>query len=259
MIRHGTKPTIHWSGNDFHKSFGTVGIDTSTLPQELHLDAGLWMPDQEIPQTFGSFSVPALPFGCTDYGGTDACMDEDGIQENPMLLETADEANALGGISITTMLAAAMKVFDRTAYFSIRAQAPLDWFDAIRVCLASTETEKRIAIVGTPYYDEWADTSSTGIMPTPASFSPLGLPWHCYVICGWTTINGEPMLIAKTWQGTRWGDQGWGYMSRALVNNVMNVGGSVAYTLTKDTPSTVIPIDWNFVEWIQSLFNYLIV
>ncbi len=264
MIQHGTRPRrIDHRDFDFHKSFGTVGFDTNKLSTELNLDAGLWIPDQEQPETFAptgqhSFSVPALPYGCTSYTTDELCIDEDGVLHDPMLIENVTHSNANGGGDIVTALNAAKQVLGRTAYYNVKAQWPLDWFDAFRVCMASTATEKRSISIGTPYFLEWEGTGKDGIAPTPSTFSPSRLPWHNWKVCGWKIIGDQPYLIGKTNQGSGFGDGGFFYVSRPLINNVMAIGGTVAYTLSKDTPQTIQIINTTWIEWIVSLIRNLI-
>ena len=266
-MKHGAKPVwARRSELDFHKSFGTT-TDPTTLTTELNLDASLWMPDQEIGGTYApvglpAFTIPSMPYGCTDYAQTDLCIDEDGFLENPMLLEAITHANQNGGGSLVASLQAAEKIFARVGYYSIRNSSTLDWFDAFRICMASTAEEKRSISIGTPYFDEWAMTPRSGpqagLLPTPASFSTIGLPWHNAVICGWKLINGTPYLLYKSWQGVTFGDNGWGYFSRALINQVMEINGTASYTLSKATPASEQTVDTPWVEWVVSLVLSLI-
>lgn len=253
----GLKPLPYdYRDYDLHKTLGATAAPA--FPDDLNVDAGLWTPDQNVGGD--AFNLPPMPNGCTDYAQTDLCIDEDRALLDPMLLEQVTHANALGGIDMRTSLSAALKVFSRTAYFRITAVAPLDFFDAIRLAMLSTEDEHRAVSVGTPWFLEWGNPLRGGILPLPASFSTLGLGWHNWKVAGWKTIGGAPYLICKMWCGESYGDEGFVYMSRELCNAVLNISGTAAYTMTKVTASTVQTIDFDFVKFcvsfIRDLFSF---
>lgn len=254
LIKSGLTPIVpDHRDYDHFKTFGSVG-DSSSLPDMYSADAGLWIPNQETGDSASIPPVPPMPNGCTDYAQTDLCIDEDNILHSPLLLEQVTHANADGGTDIRTSLKAAIQVFQRTAYFNVNWQAPLDAFDSIRLALYSTEDEKRAVSVGTPFFQEWLSPES-GMLPFPQSFSTTGLPWHNYVICGWTTMAGIPYLICKMWLGNLYGAGGFVYMSRELCNSVLNINGSGAFTLSKVVPGTIQTIDMDVVQRIVSFMR----
>lgn len=230
---------------DLHKTFGATAAPE--FPVDYTVENGLWCPDQN--RGGEVFNLPPMPFGCTDFTQTDACVDEDRQLLNPMLLENATHANARGGIDMRESLKAALQVFARTAYFRITPTYPLDFFDAIRLAMLSTKDERRSVSVGTPWYPAWNDPHHGGILPVPASFATAGLGWHNWKVAGWKTIGGAPYLICKMWAGPDYGDHGFVYMSRELANAVLNISGAAAYTLTKVKPTDIQTIDFDFVKF----------
>ena len=274
MIKSGLLP-IRKDARDFDhlKSFGTV-IPTTGLPSEYNCDAGLWTPDQNISQTIGLSIIPALPEGCTDYTQTDLCIDEDGVLHDPDLIENVTHANANGGGDIRVALAAAITIFKRGAYFSIQASGAIDSFDALRLAMYSTENEKRSVSVGTPWYAEFENTviqnpdgtytttalpaNWNGILPIPFNLNRY-VSWHNWKICGWKTIGDQVYLIGKSWQGPNYGVNGFHYVSRPLINQLLAINGTGAFTLSKIVPAQIVTVDATvvaqIVAFIRSLFG----
>jgi hypothetical protein len=241
----------------FHKTFGAF-VNASSLPADFSVDAGLWMPNQNLPQAFSGIpSIPAWPTGCTVYCQTDLCIDEDGKLLDPNLLEDVTHANANGGGDIRVALKAAINVFQRTAYFNIQAKAPLDWFDAIRVAMWVSQAEKRSVSIGIPWFAEFENLLASYIMPIPV-FDTKRATWHNAKIAGWKTIGGAPYLIVKSWQGPEYGDKGYCYMPRELCNALLNISGTGAFTLSKVAPGQIQTIDLSTIATLVSFIRNLI-
>lgn len=272
MIKHGINP-IRKDHRDYdhHKTFGTAGFDVTTLPTDLNMDAGISMPNQNLP--YPEFNIPALPMGCTGYTQSELGQDEDGQLYNPrftydVTLKDEGIAGETQGCNIRDSLASTIQLgFQdaqgavgncRVAYFNIIAASPLDWFDAIRVAIFSTQQEKRSVSIGTPWYAEW-ESPTNGILPSPANIQNIaGLPWHNYKIAGWKTINGVPYLLVKSWQGAEYGDAGWAYMPRSVINSVMAVKGTGAFTLSRLAGVSPQPVDLGIVATLVSFIRNLL-
>ena len=258
MIKHGTRPLeVDRRDYSFHHSFGSAGLDVSTLPQQFLLDAGLTMPDQEEQNSQFTPPVPALPFGCTDYGGSEICIDQDQKLFNPMDLENVDHANSLGGVDMRVALASAVKVYGRKAYFNVSPAGGLDWFDTVRAAIWINQPERRSCVIGSIWYPQWESmTESSGMLVYPSELQLTG-PWHCYKIDGWVTIGGYLYLRVKSWQGKDFGDKGWAYMSRPVFNAIMSVNGACAFTISEVQPPKIVDFTFisQFVNWITGLFN----
>ncbi len=76
-------------------------------------------------------------------------------------------------------------------------------------------------------------------MPTPDELNNyISLGWHDWDGKGWNQIGAFPMLKGKSWQGTHVGENGWLYFPREVINVVMDLKYTVAYTPTMlDAPN----------------------
>lgn len=245
---------------DFVASFGAPVAPK--FPPELNVDAGLWVPDQNLPEPL--FKNPPLPYGCTSYTQADLCADDDAKLYNPMDLENITHANDRGGISIREALDTARKVYNRTYYFSVNAKGGLDFFDAIRFAMMAGAPEKRSVSIGTPWFPSWevALQQKTGVVPMPSEAErsvihrdPAAIPWHNHKICGWKQINGTPHLISKSWQGKEIGDGGFAYFPREVINTVMAIPGTCAFTLTNMGSDSIQTIDLPFLKLVMSFIR----
>lgn len=257
MIRNGTKPNKE-SHKDFdlHKSFGNVGAPTPQFPAEYITDSGLTMPDQNTFDTSFVPPVPPEPEGCTNECSADITTDQTGIVHRPDVLEEITHANALGGFAVRTSLDMAKNKLNWFGtYFAVKAYAPLDYFDAIRLAISSGYPEKRSVSLGTPWPLLFESTGPDGIVPHPQTFNLAGVPWHNHKIAGWKTINGIPYLVSKSWQGPNFGDKGFCYFDRALINSLMAINGTCAFTVTQVVPPSIQTIDMGVVRWLLSLIG----
>ena len=237
-----------------------------TLPANYDTDAHLTMPDQR---------ADGRPNGCTGYTTTELCNDEDGIVYDDIdftLSKTEGYDPMLGaGIkeSLSTSIEFGVKTLQekeedaikhkREAYFRITAQYPLDWFDAIRVAMWITQDERRTVSMATPWYPEWMNPQN-GVVTTP--YSELSkASWHNWKVSGWKTINGKLYLTSKPWLGKYYGDNGLAYFSREIVNNIMVISGTGAFTLDKIMPDEIKTVDLTVIEslvnFMQNLLKYL--
>lgn len=253
MIKHGARPTkIDHRDYDFTKSFGS--FKTVPFPAEYNTDAGLTMPDQDAQNNYFNPPVPALPYGCTDYATAEVATDLDHTfgANNPMKVENVTQANARGGYDIRQSLLVGVSLGFFSGIFNVRAIGQ-DYFDAIRTAMVSGGTERRSVSIGTPWYPKFELVGQDGIVGIPQSFSTAGLPWHNWKVCGWKTIGSQVYLVAKTWQGPNYGDHGLVYFSRPLINNLMAIPGTVAFTATT---GVLPPISTISVTWLQWIISY---
>lgn len=254
---------------DFHKSFGSTAYDTNSLPTRYSADAGLVMPDQ---------NADGFPEGCTGYAQTDLCTDED--------LTIYDQgefylATPPGGMSAGRAIRDSLNLLvkrgpktkggilgpKRTRYFSINATGILDWFDAIRVALFITSQEKRAASIAVPWFPEYENISTDGILPDNIVLNWSRATGHNAVASGWTDVktdgtyirNGEMFLAIKSHQGINYGDKGWCYQSRVSANVVFNMDYTEAFTVTKLTPASLQTVDMNIVDRVVSYIQFLLV
>lgn len=261
MIQPGTRSTkIDHRDRSFHRSFGTIA--PVSFPLELNNDSGLWVPDQNEPIP-SPFNLPALPEGCTDFTQSGLASDLVGILKDPLALEGLTHANEDGGTDIRTSLLAAKSLEWINGFYNIQSSGIIDAFDSIRIAMLSGLPEKRSVSWGTPWFGEWEmnanpSVNPSGIMPMPQTLSTANLPWHNSKICGWTTINGIPYLIDLSWQGNTVGKNGFLYFPREVVNAIMTVSGTVAYTGTLQAPPFIGTIDVSIVQMIVSYIKNLL-
>lgn len=233
---------------DFHRTFGAT-MPLTGIP-DFNVDAGLWAPNQNVPESWPPLSTPALPYGCTDFIQTDLCIDEDGILHDPMLMENVTHANANGGCDLRTALSAAKRVFNRPAYFAIRPNKPLDWFDAIRLSLYSTKDQKRSASIGSKWFYDFQYLLPNNVVPMPMNLAAY--TYHNWKVSGQKTINGIPHLIAKPLEGRLFGDNGFCYIPREVMNFVMSEGGAGAFTLGNPDGNDIQKVDLSIIGVIVS-------
>lgn len=255
-MQQGARPTrVSKKDWDFHKSFGTVSV---AFPTEYFTDAGVWMPNQDIGFPSVLPQVPPLPFGCTDYTQTDLAIDLVGsLIYSPETIEQVTNANANQGGDIRTSLLAAVKLGWFTGFFNIQPHQ-LDYFDSIRLAMVSGGGEKRSVSIGTPWYPVFEQVQGDGILQIPSNLKDPNLTWHNWAIKGWKIIGDQPYLIGKSWQGPGYGDKGFCYFSRPLINTLMNVPGSVAYTATKGVLPPITAISPAFFTWLVSNIKSLL-
>ncbi len=270
-MQNGARPTrIKHTDYDFIKShnFGAIGVPQ--FQNEFLADAGLWMPNQDIPQSFAptgqpSFSVPALPFGCTDYTNASIVIDLTKTLHNPLDLENITHANANRGCDIRVSLDAAKSIGWFKQYFNLIAKGSLDYFDTFRVAqvMGVDVGENRSVTWGTPWFPSWEKTAQEGvaIMPMPTDDeikNAYNLPWHDSKLDGWTTRNGVLVYRDESLQGTTVGENGYIFFPREVINRVMGIKGTVAFTATNvpvDAPQT---IDISRLQWLFSVLQTII-
>lgn len=245
---------------DLLKTFGAVGFDTTDLPDVYDADAGLTMPDQ---------NGNGYPFGCTGYAQTDLCTDEDGVvYDAGELFLSTPPYTPFQGRDIRSSLDLIVKRGPkgtngllgpkREAYYNIRASGFLDWFDAIRVALYITRSEKRSASIGVPWFKEFESIGKDGLLPEVVNYTWNGTPGHNAKISGWKLIGGNMYLRVKSWQGTQYGDSGWCYMSRPLANAIFNMYYTEAFTVTKIPIGEIHTVDLTAVESVVSFIKNLL-
>lgn len=254
MMKSGCKPhKVNHKNYGYFQTFGET-IPPS-FPDSYTTDAGLWMPNQDLPQVTQQFDVPALPEGCTDYTTADVGADLIAVLENPESVDDITNANAEGGTSVQTALQAGTSIGFFNSYFQVQPIS-LDAFDSVRLAMLSGVPEKRSVSVGSKWFPEFEQVDSTGILPTP-NWDSVDFTWHNHKIGKFLSINGVQYLGSKSWQGSNYGDNGWCYFSRPLFNSLMAISGSVMFTVTHGAPPPPQAISVTMLEWVESNFRLL--
>jgi len=277
-IKHGARPTrIKHTDYDFLNShrLGGVTAGDADFKDEYFADCGLWgVPNQDMLQTFAptgqpSFIVPAIPFGCTDYGQAGLANDLTKTLHNPMVLDAVTNANANHGCDIRTSLDAAVKIGWIKQYFNLVAKGAIDYFDTFRVAqvVGVNSKENRSITWGTPWFPSWEQAGLKGIsimpMPTDAELAAARnprdttLPWHDSKLDGWTTKNGILVYRDESWQGEGMGEDGFIFFPREVINMVMSIPGTVAFIATLSTIPSPKTVDVTTLQWIVSILTGL--
>lgn len=247
------RPKLKHKDYDFIRSFGAATVPS--FPPEYDTDVSNYgFPDQ---------NADGQPFACTNYTQAALATDLTGIRRNPADLEAITHANQRGGYDIRDSLDAARKLGWFKWYFNIQAYAPLDYFDAIRYAQLIGAPEARSVTVGTPWFPSWEAAIQRGEktlpMPLPEELVAISrnsnaYGWHNWEVTGWASFNGIPMLKGKSWQGPIRDPF---YIPREVVNVVMALKYTVAYTPTMlDAPNRV-RISLPLLEWLKSFIRNL--
>lgn len=252
------------SANDlsFHISYGTLPTPLTTL--EYNFDIGKTLPDQ---------NGDGYPMACRGYTLADIAGDEDDAIYKHQ--HTYDALSAYEGHSISqggdirsaVNFGCVMGVqrLDETTDqeaeshrrgqpFVIDKLMDFDWFDSFRAALRNAQSP---ISVGTIYFPEWLNTASDGILTSQFVFdgtwdTEMG---HNYKICGEKTIQGQPYLIAKTWQGPNFGDRGFCYFSRETFNKAFDIYGTIGIVQPKYSPKDVYYVRLEILQRIVVLIS----
>lgn len=269
-MKSGTHPTRHDHRDyDYLKTRKLTGVP-ATMPDNYSVDAGLRVPNQEAVDNNFNPSVMPMPYGCTNYAQCEICADEDAVLYNPQYLENITHANANGGADVRVSLDAVVNkgVQDQQgninntghpAYFNIKPSGAIDAFDATRLAMLSTSSEKRGVSVGSPYWLQWNATGPNGITPPP-DYDLQFASWHNWVVKGWKTIDNTVYLVCQMLQGASYGDKGFVYIPREVFNATIAVNGSILFTIDKLMPGEKVetislPFIDAIVSYIRRLFN----
>lgn len=273
-IQHGTRPArIDHRDYDFFKNHPLGAAGAPVFVDEFFADAGLTMPNQNARDVEFSPPTPYMPEGCTDFAQADLATDLTKRIHNPNDLEAVTGANAKGGTDIRTSLEAARKLGWFAAYYNIRASGALDYFDSFRLAqvIGLDAGENRSISWGTPWFPSWENAANRGVammpMPTLAELAAVtaninAFPWHNSKLDGWTTKQGTIPLSYrdKSWQGSDVGERGFILFPREVINMVMGISGTVAYTGSILSPvDNPARIDVSTLQWIVSFLRSLLV
>lgn len=276
-ISHGARPTrLKHTDYDFLKSHRFAG-GTPEFKDEYFADAGLTMPDQNHVCSEFVPPTPPMPFGCTNFIQADLATDLTRRMHNPLFLENITHANAKGGLDIRDSLDACTppttlkpcRLGWITQFFNVRSQGRIDFFDAFRIAqvMGVNAGEHRSITWGTPWFPSWEESINNGLrvmpMPTTQELAQirknfLSMPWHNSKLDGWTTNNGVLLYRDKSLQGPDIGDHGFIYFPREVINMVMSLKYTIAFTASNIGVEKPLPIDVNTVQWIVSFLRTLL-
>lgn len=285
MIKSGTRPTKKDKRDlDLHKSFGNA-LGQVDFPTEFFTTKDPTRPDQN--KGIG-------PFSCTNYAQWRLATNLGRIGITPPQLEAVTHANARGGIDIRESLLACIspsflhpeRLGWFKAFYNIQAKGIIDWFDAFRLAQISGLPEQRSLSWGTPWFPSWENAingvlmqrnpdgtftllpnphGKQVVMPMPTDEELANarknsdlIPWHNSELDGWTPVHGPLTYRDESWQGEKIGEGGFVFFPREVINVVMSISGTVAYTGTNQTPENSQTVDMTVVGWIVSLIQNLL-
>jgi len=240
MIEDGLKP-IERDKRDYsyHRTFGAA----LSFPSSFNTDRGYKVPNQ---------NADGFHNACTAYTQTSIASDEDGVfyrpyytydktlfMDNSPMGAPCDIRNSLKSTVVYGLQAEGEKTDDealahrRGQYFNV--QKTTDWFDGIRSALY---TNKHSVSVGTSWFNEF-NLSAGYVDSFYYNGDPNAYPRHNWKACGWVTRKGKLYLKVLPWQGAGYGDRGFLYFSREVVNKLMSIEGSGAFTFAKARPEDI--------------------
>lgn len=277
MIHNGTKPQKKdLRKYSYHRTFGSVAFDMSSVPLEFNFDAGFGMPDQE---------ADGLSQGCTGYTQTELCQDEDMVRYDPRF--TYDKTLQMEGItkgdadfekvgcvvqdSIKSLIVYGVKPTGdnsdpfshrRGNYYDTLNSSGLDCFDSI--CKAmwmnfKNTGKRRTVSIATPWFLEF-NLARNGIVPNTIKYSgrEQDYNWHNWKIAGFKKINGILYAVGKIWQGERMGDAGWMYFDRQTINTLLAIEGTLADMILPFDGTTILNVRLTIMETIASYIRNFI-
>jgi len=281
--RSGTRPIKRIPRKQFHVLAG----GTLDVP-DFNLDSGVLMQDQD---------ADGAPTECTGYGVTDDLYDINKIEYTPdfqyastLFLEGVKPSTG-GADPLVAMQSAVVFGSLQKSQANISAKTDGELFIAnwenwqpflktsafaskrpvdVRNALGFTDSFTSIISAAwngdvsvhltTPWYNEWQNPPENGVLPMPANPSNVdGLPWHFHSIKGKKTVNGSPLAIDKSWQGSGVGDNGLLYFTPQVLNAVLEVPGTSALIFvmsgTRFVPYTKIMLQHINSSFVPLLTN----
>ncbi len=238
------------------KTFGS--IDPSTLPEEYILESTI------LNQGF-------LPH-CSSYSACAVQESQHGIPFDP-----EDYYKAEGvingavqdyGYDLRTLMATGFKYgfrplsggnpddYKEGNYFSI--DGDLDTFDNIRTALYMAKDQKKTAITGLMWYQEYLEAKN-GIVDKNIEYKKeTGL--HAIKVAGFTTIDSVPYLVLQNSWGNGVGKNGLFYFSREIVNKELALGNFIWRTIDEEqqrirTQFRILVLLKRVLELLKDLFH----
>lgn len=247
-------------------TFGYTTTDPRGLPDSFSIYDGRVIPNQNEEDGRFNPALPPLLMGCTGETGAFECGIEDGKLYNPKELYDNTPPGGVGGREVRAMLERLRTVGPqtadgtrgprRTAYFNCYGAGPIDDFDAARIGLYINQQEKRGVYIGSWWY--WGSRPDTTLVLPSFDIKEASL--HEYLATGWKSLGNMDYLEIIPWLGQEVGENGRFYLSRVLYNALMLQPYTAAYTITKLSGQTPIPIGFqayidHLIYFIRSLFK----
>lgn len=271
MINRGLKRRKYKDPRRFSytRTFGAVV--QADIP-DFVVDKGLPIPCQNDSDPY--WGNPALPNGCTGFSvagvaETDlkqpvdprftydkTLLIQNGQEGDTCTLQDAFKSGTVYGVRLKGETDEQALVHRRSPYFEVDPNYGQDWFEAL---LSAVYTNQRPVSVGTTWLPEWESfgfrQGNSGIM---VNVPTKWIGGHAWNIVGKKTIGGVPFLVAETWNGTKWGDGGYCYFSREVINATMKIRGSDALTNRPAAPGDIVKVKISILQVLISLYYRLL-
>ncbi len=133
----------------------------------------------------------------------------------------------------------------------------MDSFDKIRSAIYKNYQLNKLRCpvsIGIPWFPIFEATGSDGIVTDVAWGDLSTASWHNAVVSKWVQKNGQPYLAIKSWQGENFGDHGYIYFSRFLINRLFSVPQTEAYTIA---PKDSVSINTIKVNLLMAIISYM--
>lgn len=244
---------------DFARTFGSA----RAIPSEFNFDTSGIFPDQEADK---------LPQACTAYTINDVASNEDKLEyyddqkftyENtklmldvsgdvPVDLMTAMKSGAVYGVKSKQENAQRALTHRRGSYFIVKKNP--DYFEGL---ISAMWLKQGGLILGTPWLILFEEINGDGIIPNFTAPSKF-VSGHAWEACGVKLVGGEPRIICKSWQGTKYGNGGYCYFNRKQINDLLGVQGSGAFVQQHARPEDIQRVQMSIMETIISYLRLAI-
>ncbi len=107
-----------------------------------------------------------------------------------------------------------------------------DWFDSVRYALFTGKEQNQVVMA----FGTWKCNWNQAWIPLEDS-SLCG--WHAYQFIDWIHKDGVPYLVARNSYGEGFGDGGYQYFPREVINREFAVGGTGLYVFVDLTPEQI--------------------
>lgn len=244
---------------DFHRTFGIA----TQIPQEFNFDTIGVFPNQNL---------DGLPNACTAYTVTGIASNEDKINYDdkdftylntklmmgvsgdvPCDQMTSLKSGTVYGVKTKPETPDQALNHRRAPYFIVK-KLNGSYFDGV---LSAMWIKQGTLSIGSPWLPQFETPHANGwvgFFNPPTSFTE-GHNWEC---CGIKIIDGEQMIICKSWQGANYGDKGYCYFDKKNFDDILSVAGIGIFGQKHAEPSDIVLVKEDIITTIISyLYQWL--
>jgi hypothetical protein len=248
-MNHGVLPVKRKKTHYSTRSFGATKPSTYT---PFNFDAGFGFPDQLKDGNANGCRIYTTRALCQDQDKTP--YDLDYIAEKVALIDNlpaysaGDVENALKAVCVYGPAENAPK---RGKYFMLEREPGMDWFDSAIAVMQKTGSPLSIA----SHWPREFEYPKNGFMPEdfPTIWLP-GVVGHNHEGPGLEIVDGQPVILDKSWQGPRFGVAGYTYWTRTAFNRLLDTPGVGAFLVTQ-WDGSITTIQWGIIYRLQLLIR----